>query len=208
MAKRLFDILFSGCVLIFGSPLYLLLILLVKCTSKGPVFYGGRRMGQGGKLMFCWKFRTMCVDAEQRLQKLLDSDPALKEEWQKYFKLKNDPRLTRLGKFLRKSSLDEFPQFWNVLRGDLSIVGPRPIAIDHPERANEEIRRHFGEKTDKILSVRPGLTCIWTTCGRNLLTFEERIHLEERYIDTKSFLLDLMIIFRTIGIVIFPKGAF
>ena len=208
MTKRLFDILFSSCVLICGSPLYLLLILLVKCTSKGPVFYGGLRMGQSGKLMYCWKFRTMCVDAEQRLQALLDNDQQLKEEWQTYFKLKNDPRLTRIGKFLRKSSLDELPQFWNVLTGDLSVVGPRPIAIDDAAQAKVEIHRHFGEKTDKILSVRPGLTCIWTTCGRNLLTFEERIRLEEQYVDTQSFLLDLMIIFRTIGIVIFPKGAY
>jgi undecaprenyl-phosphate galactose phosphotransferase len=183
-------------------------MLLVKITSPGPIFYKGLRMGQKGRLIYCWKFRTMCIDADARLNQILKSDPILLKEWQTYFKLKKDPRLTPIGKFLRKTSLDELPQFWNVWIGDLSIVGPRPIAIEHPERAHEEIRGHFGEKTEKILSVKPGITCIWQTKGRNLLTFEERILLEEQYVDQQSLLLDLKIILKTIPIVIFPKGAF
>lgn len=206
--KRIFDILFSSLFLLIGSPIYILLMVFVKCTSPGPIFYKGLRMGQNGKLIGCWKFRTMCVDAEEKLHLILQSDPKLNEEWKKYFKLKNDPRLTPIGKFLRKSSLDELPQMWNVLKGDLSVVGPRPIAIENPEKAYEEISHHFGDKTAKILSVKPGLTCIWQTCGRNLLTFEQRILLEEQYVDKQSFLLDLQIILKTIPILLFPKGAF
>ena len=206
--KRAFDIFFSLSILILGFPLYLILILLVRCTSPGPIFYGGLRMGKNGKLIKCWKFRTMCRDAEGRLQRMLDENPHFREEWEKYFKLKDDPRLTPIGKFLRKTSLDELPQFWNVLIGDLSVVGPRPIAIERPEEAEKEIRKHFGDKTDKILSVKPGLTCIWQTCGRNLLTFEERLLLEERYVETQSFLLDLALIAKTIPVILLSKGAF
>lgn len=206
--KRLFDIGSTLAFMAVTSPVYLLTMLLIKCTSKGPIFYGSLRMGQHGKLFTCWKFRTMCVDAEERLQRILNQDTKLKEEWKTYFKLKNDPRLTKVGKFLRKASLDELPQLWNVLKGDLSVVGPRPIAIEHPEKAYDEIFSHFGNKTDKILSVKPGLTCLWATYGRNLLTFEQRILLEEQYVDTQTFLLDLSIIFKTIPILIFPKGAF
>lgn len=206
--KRIFDIFFSICILAFGAPVYFLVAILVKCTSTGPVFYKGLRMGQNGKLIECWKFRTMCLNAEEKLQQILQTCPELNEEWKKYFKLKNDPRLTPIGKFLRKSSLDELPQIWNVLKGDLSIVGPRPIAIENRTKAQEEIRTHFGDKTDKILSVKPGLTCIWQIKGRNLLTFQERILLEEKYVDTQSFKLDLFIILKTIPIILFPKGAF
>ncbi len=165
-------------------------------------------MGQYGKLIECWKFRTMCLNADEKLHQILQTCPELNEEWKKYFKLKNDPRLTPIGKFLRKSSLDELPQIWNVLKGDLSVVGPRPIAIENREKAQEEIRHHFGDKTEKILSVKPGLTCIWQIKGRNLLTFQQRILLEEKYVDSQSFGLDLFIILKTIPIVFFPKGAF
>ena len=165
-------------------------------------------MGKVGKLFYCYKFRTMCVDAEERLKCLLSENPHLQKEWNTYFKLKNDPRLSPIGKFLRRTSLDELPQIWNVLKGDLSVVGPRPIAIDSAEDAQNEIRHHFGAATDKILSVKPGLTCIWQTRGRNLLTFAEHITLEVEYIESQSFWLDLKVIFKTIPILIFPKGAF
>ena len=206
--KRLFDLLASSAFLLFLSPLYLALFVLVKATSKGPALYKGLRMGQSGKLFNCWKFRTMCVDAEQRLQEMLTANPEMQAEWQTYFKLKNDPRLTVIGRFLRRSSLDELPQIWNVVRGELSLVGPRPIAIESEENAWEEIHQHFGQQTEKILSVKPGITCIWQTEGRNLLTFEERIQMELDYIDRQSFWLDLKILFKTIPVVLFPKGAF
>lgn len=208
ITKTIFDFLFSSLFLILGLPVYLLIMILVKCTSPGPIFYKGLRMGRHGKLFECWKFRTMCVNADEKLHYILQLDPQLNEEWKKYFKLKNDPRLTPIGKFLRTLSLDELPQMWNVLKGDLSIVGPRPIAIENPENAQEEIRKHFGDKTDKILSVKPGLTCIWQTRGRNLLTFEERILLEEQYVDSQSFIFDLQIILKTIPVILFPRGAF
>ena len=208
ITKTIFDLVFSILFLILALPIYLLIMLLVKCTSPGPIFYKGLRMGKNGKLFECWKFRTMCVDADEKLHHILQTNPELNEEWKTYFKLKNDPRLTPIGKFLRTASLDELPQMWNVLKGDLSIVGPRPIAIENPQNAAEEIRKHFGDKTDKILSVKPGLTCIWQTRGRNLLTFEERVLLEEKYVDSQSFLLDLQIILKTIPVIFFPRGAF
>lgn len=206
--KRAFDLLFSASVLIFGSPLYLLLILLVKCTSKGPAFYKGLRAGIGGKPIYCLKFRTMCVDADQRLNQLLESDPALKREWEIYHKLKKDPRLTPIGAFLRKTSLDELPQFWNALKGDLSVVGPRPIAVESEQTVWAEMEGRYGRRAKKILSVRPGITCIWQTQGRNTLTFEQRAHLEEVYVDTQTFFLDLILILKTIRVVLFPKGAY
>jgi undecaprenyl-phosphate galactose phosphotransferase len=198
--KRIFDILFSVGAILFFLPLALGIIFCTKLTSPGPVFYSCRRVGKGGKIISCWKFRTMCMDAELRLAEIL-LDPAAKQEWDTYYKLKNDPRIHAVGKFLRKTSLDELPQFFNVLKGDLSVVGPRPVT-------EEEVTKYFGDKAKKILSVRPGLTGIWQTSGRSLLTFDERLKLEESYIDQQSFLLDLQIIFKTIPAIIFPKGAF
>lgn len=206
--KRIFDLLFSSCVLVLGSPLYLLIFLLIKLTSKGPAFYKGIRMGQRGKLITCWKFRTMCVDAQEKLQTLLDHDPQLRQEWETFHKLKKDPRLTPIGHFLRKTSLDELPQFWDVLMGKLSVVGPRPIEIKFPEDADREIRGRYGKKTDKILSAKPGITCIWQIRGRNTLTFAQRAEMEEEYVDTLSFWLDLKIIAKTVYVLLFPKGAY
>jgi undecaprenyl-phosphate galactose phosphotransferase len=143
----------------------------------------------------------MRLDAEEELKRILSKDTKLREEWDTYYKLKDDPRIQGIGKFLRKTSLDEFPQFWNVLKGDLSVVGPRPVTQD-------EIDKYFREKASKILSIKPGLTGMWQTSGRNLLTFEERIKLEEEYIDRQSFLLDLRIILKTISHIFFARGAF
>lgn len=150
---------------------------LIKVTSPGPVLYVCRRVGRHGKAIDCWKFRTMCQNADQMLKELLAQDPVIRLEWETYYKLKDDPRINSVGRFLRKTSLDELPQFWNVLMGDLSVVGPRPVT-------EEEIEKYFKEKKEKILSVRPGLTGIWQTSGRSLLTFEERVKLEESYVDT------------------------
>jgi undecaprenyl-phosphate galactose phosphotransferase len=143
----------------------------------------------------------MCLNAEQKLKSLLEENTDLKQEWETFFKLKNDPRVSAVGKFLRKISLDELPQFWNVLKGDLSVVGPRPVT-------EEEVQKYYGERAAKILSVRPGLTGIWQTSGRNLLIFEERTKLEESYVDQQSLTLDLRIIFKTIPMIFFAKGAF
>jgi exopolysaccharide production protein ExoY len=199
--KRVFDIVFSLGAMIFFIPIGIAAALLIKITSPGPIFYSSKRVGKDGQQIFCWKFRTMHQDAEKKLLELLRDNPKLKQEWDTYFKLKEDPRISTIGKILRKTSLDELPQFFNVLRGDLSVVGPRPVT-------EEEIKKYFGSKASKILSVRPGLTGIWQTSGRSLLTFEERICLEESYIDRQSLTLDLRIICKTIPAMFFTKGAF
>lgn len=199
--KRFFDLVFSLAILILGSPIFFLLACLVCFTSRGPIFYGHERVGRGNKKIKCWKFRTMVKDADKKLEALLCQDPLKRMEWAKYYKLKSDPRITVIGKFLRKTSLDELPQFFNVLMGDLSVVGPRPCVTN-------EIQENFKEKTCKILSIRPGITGIWQVSGRNDLSREERAHLEELYIENQNLMLDLKIILKTVPHIIFSKGAY
>lgn len=207
--KRVFDIVFSSLFIILASPLFLVLTALIDCTSNGPIFYKSRRVGLCGKLIDCWKFRSMHCDAEERLHKLLSSNEAFRTEWEKFQKLKNDPRITWVGKFLRKTSLDEIPQFWNVLKGDLSVVGPRPPSIiGPPEKALLEIRQLYKDKTETILSVRPGITGLWQISGRSQISFEERCAIEERYALHHTFLQDLWIIAKTLPAVFLGKGAF
>lgn len=206
--KRIFDILFSLCTLIVLSP-FIPLIALGICITPGPVFYKSTRLGRGGTVIHCWKFRSMYSDADERLRQLLASDPALNDEWNRFQKLKNDPRITRFGTFLRKTSIDEWPQFWNVLKGDLSIVGPRPpVLMGPPESFAREIQKWYGSRANKILGVRPGLTGVWQISGRSEISFEERIQIEEHYVETRTFWSDLMLILKTIPAVIFSKGAY
>ncbi len=201
MGKRIFDILFSLVVLLLAAPFFLICILVVKLSSSGPVFYSHPRVGCNGKPFGCFKFRTMYRNADAKLQPLLASDPRLMKEWQTYFKLKADPRITPIGKFLRKTSLDELPQIWNVLKGDMSVVGPRPLT-------QHEVTHYLKDKAAKILSVRPGLTTLWITQGRNRLSLEERVALEEFYVNHRTFWLDCKLIVRTALLMIFPKGAY
>ena len=199
--KRAFDFFFSLFVLIVASPLFLTLWIIVRLSSKGPVIYSHERIGRGGVPFQCYKFRSMYPDADIRLEEILKSCPLKKEEWEATHKLKQDPRITKIGAFLRKTSLDELPQFWNVLIGDLSVVGPRPVV-------EKEILNHFGPKANKILSIRPGLTGIWQVSGRNNTCYQERLRLDEHYVDNHSFLGDLKLIFKTIPEMIFSKGAY
>ncbi|MBA3816743.1 MAG: sugar transferase [Parachlamydiaceae bacterium] len=199
--KRLFDFLFSLIVITLGLPLFILIGIAIRCTSKGPIFYFQERIGRGGIPFRCFKFRTMFSDADQRLQAILACDATKQNEWQKNHKLKNDPRITPIGNFLRKTSLDELPQFWNVIKGDLSVVGPRPVV-------HEEIIRHYGPKAYKILTIRPGLTGIWQVSGRSNTGYEKRILLDEQYVDTRSFGLDVKLIAKTIPSMISAKGAY
>lgn len=201
MAKRLFDICFSLLILLAAAPFFLLCILFVKLSSPGPVFYSHMRVGKNKRLFACLKFRTMYQDADARLQPLLASDPLLMQEWKTYFKLKTDPRITPIGKFLRKTSLDELPQILNVLKGEMSVVGPRPLT-------EHEVLYYLKEKADTILSLRPGLTTLWIVKGRNRLSLEERVALEEFYVKNRSFWMDVKLIFRTAYIMVFPKGAY
>lgn len=200
--KRTFDIFFSVFCLIILSPIFFIIGLLILFTSPGKMIYSHERMGRGGKTFRCYKFRTMYLDADQRLTDLLKQDPNLLKEWQQTYKLKNDPRVTSIGNILRKLSLDELPQFWNVLKGDLSVVGPRPVV-------REEFEKYFGTKGYKILSIRPGLTGLWQVSGRSDITcYDKRIQLDEYYVDHRSFLFDLVLILKTIPVMLGQKGAY
>lgn len=201
MVKRIFDILFSLVVLILGSPFFLLCAAAVKLSSPGPVLYAHSRIGKEGKRFGCLKFRTMHLNADMKLQALLASNPVLMQEWKTYYKLKADPRVTAIGKWLRKASLDELPQFINVFLGDMSLVGPRPLTQD-------EVVHYLKDKAPKILSIRPGLTSLWIVKKRNGFTIQERIKLEEFYVDHQSFWLDLRLILQTAIRMILPKGAY
>lgn len=198
--KRLFDILFSLVVLLVGSPILALISIMIKATSEGPVLYKQKRLAHGKETMYIYKFRSMISNAEEVLQDLLASDPKLKEEFERDYKLKDDPRITKVGRFLRRTSLDELPQVINILKGDMSWVGPRAIVPDEIEK--------YGEYSSTILRVPPGLTGYWQTNGRNDLDYEERIKLDIYYINNWSFLLDIIIILRTIPCMFSRKGAY
>lgn len=200
--KRIFDIIFSLGALIVIFPLLFFIGLLIFISSPGKIFYAHKRMGRGGKTFKCYKFRTMYPDADKRLKDLLKNNPTLRKEWEASFKIKNDPRIIPIGAFLRKTSLDELPQFWNVLKGDLSVVGPRPVV-------KEEVEKYLGVKSYKILSIRPGLTGLWQVSGRSDITcYQKRIELDEYYIDNHSILLDIKLIAKTIPVMLFSKGAY
>jgi exopolysaccharide production protein ExoY len=186
---------------IFTAPILIAIATMIKLSSPGYVIYSHERIGRGGRPFRCYKFRTMYADADKRLKDLLASDSLLRAEWEKKFKLKNDPRITPIGAFLRKTSLDELPQFWNVLKGDLSVVGPRPVV-------KEEMEKHFGQKAAKILSIRPGLTGLWQVSGRSDTSYQERIDLDEKYINSQSLWLDIALIAKTIPAMISSRGAY
>lgn len=200
-AKRLFDIFFSLFILLLLSPLMLLIFCLVALSSPGKTIYSQTRIGRGGKPFKCYKFRTMYSDADHRLQEILTNNAEMRIEWEKLFKLKNDPRTTPIGKFLRQTSLDELPQFWNVLVGDLSVVGPRPVVA-------KELETYFREKSEKILSVRPGVTGLWQVSGRSDTSYEARVRMDEEYVDTRSLWMDVQLVFKTVYCLIYRKGAY
>ena len=200
--KRSGDVVFSAAVLGLGSPLFLLLAVLVKLSSPGPVFYVQKRVGRNYRQFGCIKFRTMRPDADSVLAQVLERSPEMRAEFDRDFKLRNDPRITPIGRFLRRSSLDELPQFLNVLRGEMSLVGPRPIV-------RKEISR-YGDYMDEVLAVRPGLTGLWQVSGRNNLSYPKRVRLDLAYSRGRTFLLDLAIILRTFGVLLLPmdRGAY
>ncbi len=200
ITKRLFDLLFSILALLVTWPLFVIIAVLIKLDSRGPVFYTQIRPGKNGKPIRILKFRTMYVDADSRLHSLLREDPEARAQWEKYRKLRKDPRITRTGKILRKFSLDELPQFINVLKGDMSVVGPRPYQMDELEK--------MGKYRDIILSVRPGITGLWQISGRSNLTFEEKLKIESWYVLNWNLWMDMFIIARTIPAVLSGKGAY
>lgn len=196
--KRTFDFIISGLSLILLSPIFLLIAVLIKFDSKGKVFYKHKRIGKNGEYIYLYKFRSMYSDSKERLEKMLE-DPKIRKEWEENYKLDNDPRITKIGSFLRKTSLDELPQLFNILVGDMSIVGPRPVIDD-------EIKK-YGSNKDKLLSVTPGLTGWWACNGRSCTSYEDRMKLELYYVDHRSILLDIKVIIKTAISVIKKDGA-
>jgi exopolysaccharide production protein ExoY len=185
---------------VFILPLLALIALAICLQDDGPVVFAHRRIGRSGRPFFCLKFRSMASDAEARLADLLRNDPAALEEWNRDHKLKNDPRITPLGRFLRKSSLDELPQLFNVLRGEMSLVGPRPIV-------DAEIPR-YGRRFGRYCSVKPGITGLWQISGRNDVSYTERVAMDCLYAKSKSPLLDLWILAATLPAVVCRRGSY
>ena len=202
LCKNLLDFLFSLFFLIASLPFFLLISLLIKLSSRGPIFFLQERIGKNNIPFKCIKFRTMHPEAKDILEILLMKDEKLKMEFEQTHKIKNDPRITTIGKLLRKTSLDELPQFINVLKNEMSIVGPRPIV-------NKE-KNKYGKNFKKVLSVKPGITGLWQVSGRNNLTYKTRIKLDLNYVDNYNFLMDIRILIRTIGVILFPldRGAY
>lgn len=197
--KRCIDIILSLLGLIILSPVFLLIAILIKKEDHGNVFYKHKRIGHMNKDIYIYKFRSMTnkyKTFDEFYQTLSDEQ---KQEWDENFKLENDPRITKIGKFIRKTSLDELPQIINILKGDMSIIGPRPVV-------NDEIEK-YGNQKAKFLSVKPGLTGYWAANGRSATTYEDRIKLELYYIDHCSLLLDIKIFFKTILSVLKKEGA-
>ncbi len=200
--KLILDLFFASIFLIAGFPLFIIISLLIKLSSRGPIFFSQERIGKNNIPFKCLKFRTMHPEAEDILENLIMQNNLLKKEFEETHKLKNDPRITYIGKFLRKTSLDEIPQFINVLKMEMSIVGPRPIV-------KKEIKK-YGISISNVLSIKPGITGLWQVSGRNNLSYKRRVILDCLYVKNINLALDLRIIIRTFGVIFFPKdrGAY
>lgn len=196
LVKRMIDVVLSLFGLVLISPFVVIIAILIKIDSKGPVFFKHHRIGKNGKPFSMYKFRTMKDGAEAMIN---DFTPEQLEEWNENFKLKDDPRITRIGKFLRKTSLDELPQLVNILRGDMSIVGPRPVI--------EVELEEYGNDKDEFLSIRPGLTGWWASNGRSEISYPERCSYELYYVRNESFWLDVKVMFMSVFSVFLHKGA-
>ncbi len=195
-AKRIVDIVGASVIGLMVLPVLPFIALTIKATSVGPVIFRQRRLGKAGQLFWCYKFRTMVADAEDQLKLRRD----LSTQFQSNYKIKNDPRITRFGQFLRKSSLDELPQLYNVLRGDISLIGPRPIV--------ESERVKYGVLATKLLSVKPGLSGMWQVYGRSDTTYEQRIAMDMNYIESRTLWLDLKLMAVTALVVLRGRGAY
>jgi len=200
VAKRAFDIVVASCGIIFLSPLILLVGLAVYLLDGSPIFISHRRLGLGGRSFSCFKFRSMKLNPEFVLKRHLDANPTARREWEANHKLKNDPRITPLGRVLRKTSLDELPQLINILRGEMSLVGPRPIVAEEAVKYGHNIVDYF--------SVHPGLTGMWQVSGRSETTYNERVMLDVAYARRRTFAKDLAILFKTVSVVVTSKGSY
>jgi Undecaprenyl-phosphate galactose phosphotransferase WbaP len=198
--KRIMDlsIVIVGGILIL--PFLLFVALLIKIDSPGPVLFRHKRHGMNGKYFYAYKFRSMVADSQKQLEKLLESDTEIEKEWKTYHKLANDPRVTRIGRILRRTSIDEFPQLLNILKGEMTLVGPRPIVDAEVEK--------YGEDYSRIFSIKPGLTGLWQVSGRSNTNYEERIVYDTFYLQSWSIWMDLWVIFKTFGAVVQGRGAY
>jgi Undecaprenyl-phosphate galactose phosphotransferase WbaP len=200
LIKRSFDLAVTSLVALSLLPLLCVLYLGVRLSSPGPVFYGQRRIGRGHTQFTAWKFRSMVTNADEVLEDHLERDPELRAEWGRDRKLKRDPRVTRIGRIMRKTSLDELPQLWNVLCGQMSLVGPRPIVMAEVDR--------YGRRYQHYRRVTPGITGLWQISGRNNTTYERRTEIDEYYVRNWSAAMDLYILYRTVKTVLFTEGAY
>jgi undecaprenyl-phosphate galactose phosphotransferase len=198
--KRIFDISFALLLLLFSVIPFLIFSLIIKLDSPGPVIFSQERVGKNGKRFRCYKLRTMYVDADEILKHILENDPEARMEWQRCWKLKNDPRVTRVGRFLRKTSLDELPQLFNVIKGDMSLVGPRPVT-------EEELKKYYKDKESYYFFVHPGITGLWQVSGRSDTDYERRVALDMWYVKNWSLWLDIVILLKTIRVVLKMEGA-
>ena len=201
LAKNVFDFSLTAVGTICISPLLVYIAYRIKKEDPGPIFFAHERIGKNGKPFPCYKFRSMVTNSQEMLQQYLTENPAAKEEWEQEFKLKNDPRVTPIGKVLRRTSLDELPQIFNVLQGEMSLVGPRPVI-------QEELDKYYGETAKLYCTVKPGITGLWQVSGRSDTTYDERVAMDESYINNRSFLGDIVILWKTIGVVALKKGAY
>ena len=202
LTKNFFDLLFSLLFLITFLPLFIIISLLIKLSSRGPIFFIQKRIGKNNIPFKCIKFRTMHPESKYILENLLLKDSSLKKEFEETHKIKNDPRITTIGKLLRKTSLDELPQFINVLRGEMSIIGPRPIVKAEKDK--------YGKNFKRVFLIKPGITGLWQVSGRNNLTYKRRVMLDLNYAENHNLLMDLRILIRTFGVILFPldRGAY
>lgn len=198
-AKKVFDTIVAIIALIVLSPLILVAVLMIRLQDGGPVLFAQDRIGKDGRMFRCFKLRTMVPDAQAQLDILIAESPKARREWEYNQKLTDDPRITPLGSFFRKTSIDELPQLWNIIMGDMSLVGPRPII------ESEVVR--YGDKFQDYCSVLPGLTGLWQVRGRSDTTYDERVELDATYARTRSFWGDVLILLQTVPVVLFVRGA-
>lgn len=197
--KRAFDIVASGTAIVLLSPVFIATTIAIKAHDKGPAVFVQQRIGKDGKLFNLYKFRTMVEDADKVLFEMIQNNEDVAKEYEKYKKLKDDPRVTAVGKFIRKTSIDELPQLVNVFKGEMSLIGPRPYL---PRE-----RDYMGDAYDTIISSKPGLTGLWQVSGRASTTFEERLKYDKEYVESKGAFYDMGILFKTIGSVAKGDGA-
>lgn len=198
--KTIFDFALTLVGTVAISPILIFIAIWIYKDSPGPVIFKHTRIGKNGKKFPCYKFRSMCIDAKEKLAELLENDPVSKAEWERDFKLKNDPRITKSGAFLRKTSLDELPQIFNVLKGEMSLVGPRPVIKEELER--------YGEYVDDYLMVKPGITGMWQVSGRSDIDYTERVLLDSWYVRNWSVWIDIVMLVKTFKVVLLRKGAY